>query len=101
MVDRQDLGDRSAGRMSDDMGTLDPQRIHQADNVGRHPLDGIPDPRLIALPDAAMIERHDLEPLRKSRYLVLPKGCKPAESRDEQDREAHAVPLVIERAVAD
>jgi hypothetical protein len=43
-----------------------------------------------------MIKRHDLEALSESRYLVLPKGCKPAESGNEQDREAHAVPLVIE-----
>jgi len=33
---------------------------------------------VIALPDAAMIKRYDLETLGETRYLVLPKGCKPA-----------------------
>jgi hypothetical protein len=64
--------------MSDDVGALNPQCIHQADNVSRHSLDGVPEPSLIALPDAAVIERNDLEPLCESRDLVLPKGCEPA-----------------------
>src|SRR5580700_8467717 len=60
------------------MDALRIKRAHEADNISRHPLDGVPDPGLIALPDAAMIERNDLEPLSESRDLVLPKGCEPA-----------------------
>src|SRR5262249_36866519 len=55
----------------------------------------------IALPKAAMVKGDDFEPLGESRNLILPEGSKAPEPGDEQDGEAHAVPLVIERAVTD
>lgn len=85
MFDREHLCDRATGRVSDEMGALDAERIHQADHIRRHTLDGVADAALIALPDAAMIEGHDLEPLGESGDLVLPKRCEPAKPGDEQD----------------
>jgi hypothetical protein len=95
MINREGLGDRTPRRMPDDVGTLDLQSVHQADDISRHPLDGVAESGLITLPDAAMIKCHDLEPLGEGRYLVLPKGCKPAQSGHKEDWEAHAVPLII------
>ena len=101
MLDRQNLGDCASGGVTDDVGTLDPQRVEQPDNIGRHPLDRIPDPRLIALSDASVIEGYNFVPLGECRDLILPKRRKSTQAGNEQDWEAHAVPLVIERAVAD
>ena len=101
MFDRQDLRDCPACRMPDDVRALDAQGVHQTEHVGRQPLDRPPEPRLIALPDSAVIKGDYLEPPGKSGDLILPKGCKPGEPGDEQDGETHATPLVVERAVTD
>ena len=87
--------------MSDDMAALDAQRVHQSDDIDRHPLDRIADPAWIALSEAAMVKSDDLEPLSESSDLIVPERCKTAEPGDEQDGETHAMPLVIERAVTD
>src|ERR1700730_17933656 len=101
MLDREDLRNGAAGRMSNDMATLDLEPVQQSDHVGRHPLDRVADPALVALTDAAMVEGDDLEPLTEGCDLVLPERCETTKSRYEHDGKAHAVPLVIERAVAD
>src|SRR5262249_22769462 len=101
MLDRQNLGDRASRGVTDHMGTLDPQRIEQTDNIGRHSVDRIPDPRLIALSDTPVVEGYNFVALGECRDLILPNRCKSTQSGNEQDWEAHAVPLVIERAVAD
>src|SRR5215472_4166683 len=101
MLDRQNLRDCPAGRMAHDVRALDTQSVHQTEHVGPQPLDRPPEPRLIALPDSTVIKSDDLEPSGKSRDLILPKGRKPGEPRDEQDGEAHATTLVVERAVTD
>jgi hypothetical protein len=87
--------------MSHDMAALDSQRIHQSDDIDRHPLDRIADPAWIALSKAAMIKSDDFELLSERSDLILPEGCETAEPGDEQDGETHAMPLVIERAVTD
>ena len=73
MLDRQNLGDCAAGGVADDMGTLDAQRVEQTDDIGRHPFDRVPDARLIALPDPAVVEGYDFVSLAECRDLVLPK----------------------------
>ena len=65
--------------MPDDMAALYAQRVHQPDDVDRHPLDRVADPAWIALSKAAMIKDDDFEPLSKSSDLILPEGCEAAE----------------------
>ncbi len=101
VLDRQHLRDGAAGRMADHMSPADFERIQQPDGIDRHPLDGVAHSRRIALPDAAVIEGDDLEPLAEGGHLFRPERRKPAESRNEQDGEAHALALVIERALSD
>src|SRR6516162_4049391 len=101
IFDRHRLGDRSACRMSDDMAALDAKRVHQPDDIDRHPFDRVADSARIALPEATMVKNDDFKPLSKGGDLILPKGCEAAEPGDEQDGETHAMPLVIERAVTD
>src|SRR5579862_3682638 len=48
-----------------------------------------------------MIVGDDVEGLGKGRDLVLPERRKPGQPRNEQDRKPDALPLVIERAIAD
>ena len=100
MLVREDLRDGTAGRMADDVGALDLQRIHQADHIGRHAVDRKAAARRVALPDAAMIMGYDVELARESRDLLLPKRGKTAQSSDKQHGEPDPLPLVIERALA-
>jgi hypothetical protein len=62
------------------MPALDVEPVHQPDYVGRHPVDRVSNPTLVALPDAAMIEGDDLEPFGERSYLIPPKGS-PIEMR--------------------
>ena len=101
MLDRQNLCNCTAGGVANDMGTLDAERVQETNDIGRHPFDRVPEPGLITLSDTAVVEGYDFEPLAKCRDLILPKRCEPTQSGDEQDGKAHAVPLVVERAVAD
>ena len=87
--------------MADDMSASDLERVEERHRVHCHPLDGVAHPCRIALPDAAVIKGHDLEPLGEGSDLILPEGRKPAEPRYEQDGEAHALALIIERALSD
>ena len=72
MLDREDLGNGPAGRMADDMGPLDLERIHQSDHIGRHAIDCEAAARRVALPDPAMVMGYDVELAREGRRLVLP-----------------------------
>jgi hypothetical protein len=38
--------------MSDDMAALDAERVHQPDDIDRHPFDRVADSARIALPEA-------------------------------------------------
>src|ERR1051325_3770842 len=87
--------------MTDDMGALDLERVHQPDCIGRHAIDGETAAGGIALPDPAMIVGNDVELAAESRGLILPIGGKPAQPRDEHHGEADPLPLVIQLAVAD
>ena len=87
--------------MTDDMGALDIERVHQPEHIGRHAVDGKAAARQIALSDAAMIVGDDVEILGESRDLVLPKRGKPGQSRHEHDGKPDTLPLIIERAIAD
>ncbi len=100
VLDRQDLGDRAAGRMADDMGALDFEGVHQPNHIGRHAVDGKAAARQIALPDAAMVVGDDVEILGEGSDLILPERGKPGQSRHEHDGKPDTLPLVIERAVA-
>src|SRR6266849_2142991 len=99
MLDRKDLRDGAARRMSNDMATLDLESVQQSDHVGRHSFDRVADPPLVALPDAAMVEGDDLEPLAEGCDLVLPERSETAKRGYEHDGKAHAVPLIVDRAV--
>src|SRR5207249_3038619 len=101
LLDRENLGDRPAGRMPDDMGAFDLQRIHQPDDVGRHAVNGKPAARQVALPDPAMVVSDDVEMLGEGDGLILPERSKPRQPRHEHDGEPDTLPLIIERAVAD
>ena len=101
VLDREDLRDRAAGRMADDMRPLDLQRIHQPDHVGRHAVDGKAAARQVALADPAMVVGDDVEGLGEGGDLVVPERGKPAQPRHEHDGEPDTLALVIERAVAD
>src|SRR5438067_13171512 len=86
--------------MTDDMGALYLQRIHQPDDVGSHAVDREAAARRIALPDPAVIVRYDVEFSRESRDLLVPTGGKTAQPGDEQHGESHPLPLVVKRALA-
>ncbi len=77
MLDRENLRDRPAGRMPDDMRPLDLQRVHQPDHVGRHAVDGKPAARQVALADPAMIVGDDVEILGEGDRLIVPERGKP------------------------
>ena len=81
--------------MSNDVAALDAQRVHQPDDIDRHPFDRIADPARIALPKPAMVKGNDFELFRKRDDLIVPKGSEAAEPGDEQHGETRAVPLVI------
>src|SRR5437763_888698 len=100
VLDRENLRNGAARRMTDDMGALYLQRIHQPDDVGSHAVDREAAERRIALPDPAVIVRYDVEFSRESRDLLVPKGGKTAQPGDEQHGESHPLPLVIKRALA-
>src|SRR6185312_14769886 len=100
MFEGQDLRHRPAGRMADDMRLGDAQSIHQLHHILRHALDGIGDPAVVALPDAAVVVQHDLEALGESGNLVTPIGPVAAQAADEEDGKTGAMPLAIELAVA-
>ena len=101
MLDRENLRDRPAGRMPDDVGPLDLQRIHQPDDVGRHAVDGKPAARQVALADPAMVVGDDVEIFGESGDLIVPERGEPGQPRHEEDGEPDTLPLIIERAVAD
>jgi hypothetical protein len=87
--------------MTDDMGALDLERVHQPEHIGRHAVDGKAAARQIALSDAAMVMGDDVEILGEGGNLILPERGKPGQSRHEEDGKPDTLPLIIERAIAD
>src|SRR6185437_6221308 len=100
MFEGQDLRYRPAGRVADDMRFVDAEGVHQLHDVLRHALDGIGDPAVVALTDAAVVVQHHLEALGEGGNLIAPIGAVAAQAADEEDGETDAVPLIMEVAVA-
>src|SRR6266851_440011 len=83
------------------MHALQPERIHQADDISGHPVNRVRDTRMIALPNAAVIMHDYLEAFGENRDLIAPKRAITAETGDEEDRESNPMSLVIKLTIAD
>src|SRR5258707_15804390 len=87
--------------MADDVRPVEPERIHQFDDIARHAVHRVGDPRMVALSDPAMVVHDYFEAFGEDRNLIAPIGCVTAEAGDENDGESSPMPLVVKLTIAD
>ena len=95
MMEGEVLGNRAAGGMTNDRGPADFQRIHQAQNIGRHLGNRIGDNRFCAGPGATVVMGDDIEVLRQGGHQFRPESGAPAQSGHQKYRIAARVRLAI------
>ena len=100
VLDRQGLGNRAAGRMADETGPLNLQRVHESERVGCQHVHRIRALEAGALPGAAMVVRDDREGTGKRLDLRLPVRADAAEARHQHDGRSFPVTLIGDLNVA-
>ena len=84
MLERDHLTDGPAGRMADEVRRLDPERVHETQNVVRHLLHGVRDARVRALARAPVIVDDDVEVAGEIGDLGAPERALPGETRHQK-----------------
>ena len=101
MVLRQHLSHGAARRVPDVVRGLDAEPVHEPEDVARHLLDGVLDPRVRAQPCAAVIVGDDAEVPREVGDLRRPEGPEPRQAGHEEERRAAPPLVVVELGVTD
>src|SRR6185503_9749698 len=101
MIDRENLGGGSAGRVTDDMRLGNAERVEQRHRIGGEALDHVTRAFEIALPDTAMIIGDRGVAAREARHLIAPEARIAGKPSDEEHGKAIAFALVIKLAIAD
>ena len=97
---RERLTDGPAGRVSDQMGMLDLEMVHQPQQVLGHLIDRIANAGPAALAGAAMIMNDNLMMLRDRWNIRIPVAADATEPWDEQNWRARSVCFVMDLDIA-
>ena len=87
--------------MTDHVRPIDAKRVHEPDEIGRHAFHRVGRLGAIALADAAVVVRDDIEAAGEASNLLAPERGLAAETTDENDGKASAFTLVVDMAIAD
>jgi hypothetical protein len=96
-----DLADRAAGGMAEEVRLLDAERIHETQHVLRHLAHRVAHDRPVALSAAAVVVHdHAIAP-GQLRNLLVEARADAAQPGNQEQRLARAVGFVVQHAVAD